>query len=66
MHIISFLIKLPLFKRLLPSLIRRLLIIFKYYLISINYKNINLTLDIRDGIDRSILFKHEYEDSQIE
>ena len=66
MHIISFLIKLPLLKRLLPSLIRRVLIIIKHYHISFSYKNIILTLDIRDGIDRSLLFKHEYENSQIE
>ena len=66
MKLIQFLIKIPIFKRLLPSLIRRVFMLLKIFLIKFNYKNVELILDIRDSIDRVILFNNKYEEEQME
>lgn len=66
MKLIQLLIKIPIFKRLLPSLIRRVFMLLKIFLIKYNYKNVEFILDIRDSIDRVILFNNKYEEEQLE
>ena len=64
MNFVSFLIKFPLLKRLIPSLLRKLFIFFKKEQLKINFKNIILDINIRDSVDREIYFTQQYEKNQ--
>ena len=63
---LKFLTKIPLLKRLLPSIIRRLCILLQIDFFTIRYQQILLRLKITDAVDRHILFRGEYENAQIE
>ena len=65
MKIFPLIVKVPFFKRLVPSLVRRVLIFTGKFNLNYNFKGIHLTLDIRDSIDRIILFNDEYEQQQL-
>ncbi len=62
MILFSYLIKLPILKRLLPSLLRRLLILINKKDFVINYKDILLETNILDTHDRRIFFTQSYEE----
>ena len=64
MNLISFLIKFPLLKRLLPSLLRNLFIFFGKEQFKINFKKLILETNIRDSVDRGIYFTQKYEENQ--
>ena len=64
MKIISILLKIPVLKRLLPSIIRRILILFKKEIFEIKFKNLILETNIKDPHDREIFFTQRYEDRQ--
>ena len=62
---IRFLLKLPIFKRIIPSLSTKF---FKFFKKNRNYfkiKNINFYLDFLDPIDRHIILYQEYESDQV-
>ena len=64
MNLILFLIKVPLLKRLLPSLLRNIFIFFGKEQLKINFKKLILEINIRDQHDREIYFTQKYEDNQ--
>ena len=64
MRIISFLIKFPILKRLLSSLLRKLFIYFKKENFKIKFKNLILETDIKDPHDREIFFTQKYDEEQ--
>lgn len=64
MKLLPIIIKIPILKRLIPSIIRSFLILIKYEIFQIRFKNIVLELNIRDPQDREILFTQEYEKKQ--
>ena len=57
--------KIPILKRFLPSIIRRICTLLKIDFFTIKYQNIKLRLKINDAVDRHILFRGEYENEQI-
>tara|TARA_Y100000389_G_C17326716_1_gene445969 strand:- start:137 stop:910 length:774 start_codon:yes stop_codon:yes gene_type:complete len=63
--IIRFLVKIEIFKRLVPSLIKKIFQIFKIKNIIIKKKDILLKLNLNNPIDRQIFFKDNYEEEQI-
>ena len=63
---IKHLTKLPLLKRLLPSIIRRICNLLNINFFVVRYEQIYLKLKITDAVDRHILFRGEYENAQIE
>ena len=65
MKLISFLIKYPLLKRFLPSLLRKYFIFFKIEQFKIKFKKLILEINIRDPLDREIYFTQKYEEEQI-
>lgn len=65
MKIISFLIKLPFLKRLLPSLLRKFFILFGIEEFKIKFKKLILEINIRDPFDREIYFTQRYEEDQL-
>ncbi len=65
MKILPILIKVPFLKRLVPSLVRKIFILIGKFNINYNFKGIILSLDIRDSLDRKILFENEYEEQQL-
>ena len=64
MKLISFLIKFPILKRLLPSLLRKLFIFIGKEQFKINFKKLILEINIRDPYDRKIYFTQKYEENQ--
>jgi FkbM family methyltransferase len=64
MKIISYLITFPILKRLLSSVIRRILIILKKENFQIKFKNLLLETNIKDPHDREIFFNQRYEEKQ--
>tara|TARA_B100001175_G_scaffold307189_1_gene306118 strand:+ start:526 stop:1311 length:786 start_codon:yes stop_codon:yes gene_type:complete len=62
---IRFLLKLPFFKRLIPSLSVKYFKIFKNNRNYFKVKNINFYLDFLDPIDRHIILYQEYENDQV-
>ena len=60
--IISALIKLPIFKRLIPSLYKRYIFFFKKHDKEIKIKNVYYNLDLRHLIDRRFFLHNVYED----
>ena len=65
MRILPLLIKVPFLKRLVPSLVRKILILIGKFNFNYNFKGVTLSLDIRDSLDRKILFENEYEEQQL-
>ena len=66
MRIISFLIKFPILKRFLSSLLRKLFIYFKKENFKIKFKNLILETDIKDPHDREIFFTQKYDEEQFD
>ena len=64
MKLISFLIKFPLLKRFLPSLLRNFFIIIRTEQFKIKFKKLILEINIRDPLDREIYFTQKYEEDQ--
>lgn len=64
MKLISFLIKLPILKRLLPSLLRNFFILIGKEQFKIIFKQLVLETNIRDPHDREIYFTNQYEEKQ--
>ena len=64
MKLISFLIKFPLLKRFLPSLLRNLFIFFGKEEFKIKFNKLILETNIRDPHDREIYFTQKYEEKQ--
>tara|TARA_B100000900_G_scaffold275376_1_gene235353 strand:- start:51 stop:839 length:789 start_codon:yes stop_codon:yes gene_type:complete len=62
---IKFLLKLPIFKRLIPSLGIKYFKFFKKNRNFFRIKNIDFYLDFLDPIDRQIILNKEYEDDQL-
>ena len=60
-NMMRFLIKLPIFKRLIPSLYKIYLYFTQNYFHNIKVKNIIYNLDLRHLIDRRFFFHREYE-----
>ena len=55
-HFFSYLIRFPLLKRILPSLLRRLFILLGKEIFNIKFKDLILETNIRDPHDREIFF----------
>ena len=64
MKLFSFLITLPILKRLLPSLLRTIIIFIGKDQFQIKFKNLVLETNIRDPHDREIFFTQKYEELQ--
>ena len=64
--IIQKIYKLKLFKRLIPSLLKRIVKIFKKNLVTIKYEKVYFRLNLNNPIDREIYLKGEYEKEQID
>ena len=58
--------KLPILKRIYPSILNRILIILKKNVFIIKFNNIFLRINIKDPIDKIIFYKNSYEEEQIE
>ena len=61
-YLIKFLVKLPILKRLIPSLVKRYIFLFNSYYKEILVNNILFDLDLRHLIDRRFYFNRSYED----
>ena len=61
---ITYLLKVPILKRLLPSLIRNIFILIKKENFSTRFKELILEINIRDPLDREIYLTKEYEEKQ--
>lgn len=61
----KYLTKIPILKRVYPSILSRLLIFLNKNIFIIRFKNIFLRINIEDPIDKIIFFKNEYEERQI-
>lgn len=61
----KYLTKIPILKRVYPSVLSRLLIFLNKNIFIIRFKNIFLRINIEDPIDKIIFFKNEYEERQI-
>tara|TARA_B100000959_G_scaffold186382_1_gene194885 strand:- start:109 stop:471 length:363 start_codon:yes stop_codon:yes gene_type:complete len=64
MKLISLLIKFPVLKRFLPSLLRNIFIFFGKEQFKINFKKLILEINIRDPYDREIYFTQKYDENQ--
>ena len=63
--IISFLVKLPIFKHLIPSISIRLIKILKKNRGFFNIDNNKMFLDFLDPIDRELILHQKYEEEEI-
>ena len=61
-YLIKYLVKLPILKRLIPSLVKRYIFLFNSYYKEILVNNILFDLDLRHLIDRRFYFNRSYED----
>ena len=64
-EIIKKIYKIKLFKRIIPSLLKRFIKIFKKNSIIIRHENVLLNLNLNNPIDREIYLKGNYEEDQI-
>ena len=64
--LIRILVKIKIFKRLIPSLIKKIFNLLRIKNITIKKDNILLTLNLKNPIDRQIFFRDNYETEQIE
>tara|TARA_Y100000816_G_scaffold33543_1_gene21379 strand:- start:489 stop:1262 length:774 start_codon:yes stop_codon:yes gene_type:complete len=62
MSIINYLIKFPIFKRLIPSLYKKYIFFFNRYSKKVIINNVIYDLDLRHLIDRRFFFHNGYED----
>ena len=60
--IVSSLIKIPVFKRLIPSLYKKYVLFFNRYIKEVQINNVHYNLDLRHLIDRRFFFHNGYED----
>ena len=60
-----YLTKIPILKRIYPSILSRLLIILNKNIFIVKFKNILLRINIQDPIDKIIFYKNSYEEEQI-
>jgi FkbM family methyltransferase len=65
MKFFQLLIKIKIFKRILPSLIRKFLILIKKPIHLSQYLGVNFQIDINDPLDRELFFYNSYEKEQI-
>lgn len=56
--------KIPIFKRIYPSITSRVLNMLNKYKFIIEFKKIKLQINIKDPIDKEIFFKNAYEEKQ--
>lgn len=61
-YLIKYLVKLPILKRLIPSLVKKYVLFFNSYYKEILVDNILFDLDLRHLIDRRFYFNRTYED----
>lgn len=54
--IVSLLIKIPVFKRLIPSLYKKYVLFFNQYIKEVQINNVHYNLDLRHLIDRRFFF----------
>lgn len=66
MNLINYLTKIKILKRIIPSLIRRFLIIFRKEIFIFKFNGLNLELNIKEPMDQMIFFRGYYENEQIE
>ena len=66
MYLINYLTKIKILKRIIPSLIRRFLIIFRKEIFIFKFNGLNLELNIKEPMDQMIFFHGYYENKQIE
>lgn len=60
-----YLTKIPILKRIYPSILSRLLIILNKNIFIVKFRNILLRINIQDPIDKIIFYKDSYEEEQI-
>ena len=60
------LLDIPVFKRILPSIIRRYLMLIGKHQINIKINNFNFEIDIRESIERKTYFIREYEKKRMD
>lgn len=65
MRLLQTLIKIKIFKRILPSLVRKFLILIKKPIHLSQYLGVNFEIDINDPLDRELFFYNSYEKEQI-
>jgi len=65
MNFPKFLIKIKIFKRIIPSIIKRFLKIIHKTIFTIKFKNLFFQININDPIDQQIFFRNNYENEQI-
>ena len=63
--IIRILVKIKIFKRLIPSLTKKIFELFNIKNIIIKKEGIFLSINLKNPIDRQIFFKDDYEEEQI-
>ena len=61
----KYLTKIPVLKRIYPSIVSKLLIILNKNIFTIKFKNILLRINIKDPIDKIIFYKNSYEEEQV-
>jgi len=61
----KYLTKIPILKRIYPSILSRLLIILNKNIFIVKFRNILLRINIQDPIDKIIFYKDSYEEEQI-
>lgn len=61
----KYLTKIPILKKIYPSILSRLLIILNKNIFIIQFKNIFLRINIQDPIDKIVFFKNAYDESQL-
>lgn len=66
MGFFSLLIKIPILKRILPSLLRNFLILIRKEKFNILFKDLLLEINIRDPLDRVMFFTKNYEEKQFQ
>jgi predicted O-methyltransferase YrrM len=57
--------KIPILKRLIPSLIRRYKILFNPIIKNFEIDNLKIDLDIRESLERKIYFEKKYEEERL-
>ena len=65
MKLVQLLITIKIFKRIIPSLVKRFLKIINKSILIIKFKKIVLEININEPMDQLIFFHNNYEDKQI-
>ena len=66
MNFLRFLIKIKIFKRIIPSVTKCFLKIIDKTILTIRFKNLFFEININDPIDQQIFFRNNYENEQID